>query len=310
MIDFEFDPGHGGRDPGAGGPRGCEEKNFALDIAKRAKGYTESQGFTVGMTRTTDVFVELDERAAIANNAAARYFIAFHLNAAAIGSVDGLETFSLNQGTEGEKLAATLLSELLIVMKINNRGVKQANFAVLRETNMPATLLEMGFISNPDQEVKMMNDDYRDAIAKAVAKGLTRFVGKVWTEKVAAPAPKPAAPSGNQEVRDLQDALNAAGLRDAQGRALIVDGIPGPNTKYAAKRVVLKVTLSDQEKLRFKLVVKWFQRQLLKKGFALPRYGADGDYGDETAKAAKAWQKSEGLTQDAHIGPQSWEELI
>lgn len=199
MSKFCFDAGHGGNDSGAVGPRGSYESDFVLNICTRAGEYVRKQGHEVIYTRTLDDFIGLDERAAIANSAGADYFISCHLNSCDTPEVNGIETYCCGTGGNGEKLSEAILEELLQVLGLRDRGVKVANFAVLRETNMPATLVEASFISNADEEERLSDPGYRDKIAKAIAKGVIRATGNTWNEPQ---QPTPQTPEQNTQAPD------------------------------------------------------------------------------------------------------------
>ncbi|MGH7351938.1 MAG: N-acetylmuramoyl-L-alanine amidase, partial [Candidatus Methylomirabilales bacterium] len=196
LRTIAIDPGHGGRDTGAIGPKGLQEKDVVLDIGLKLRRLIQERlGIRVVMTRTDDVFVPLEERTAIANRAKADFFISIHVNAAHRTRAQGFETYflsrepsdsaarasairenlSVNLGglrpkeedalrailwdmantlylKESSELAQILLDELDKILKVDNRGVKSAPFFVLMGAAMPAVLLEVAFISNPQEE--------------------------------------------------------------------------------------------------------------------------------------------------------------
>jgi len=213
-----IDPGHGGVDSGAIG-NGLIESQVVLPIALEVGEIVAKHGVVVLYTRKTDVFVELSERANIANNGGVNYFISIHANSADTAA-KGTETFAFEPGGQGEKLAQALQQAMVnIGVATANRGVKFANFAVLRETNMPAALIETLFISNAgDAEIlKNRNHD----IALAIAKGILNFLGIPLDYSVINPQqPKPTVMyrvilDGVQvEALSYQDKAEAA-VRDA-----------------------------------------------------------------------------------------------
>lgn len=182
MLDLMIDAGHGGKDPGAVGPTVLQEKDITLKLAPKVGNLLTAQGVKIGYTRTTDVFVELDDRAAMANNAEARYFLSIHINSAGSAAVTGTETFAYAAGAQGEKLAKAIQSNLVANIKLPDRGVKFANFAVLRETNMPAALTEVCFICNPTEEALLKDDAFLDKAALGIAKGVVSFLGLAWKD--------------------------------------------------------------------------------------------------------------------------------
>ena len=166
---------HGGSDPGAvNGLR--QEKNDNLRLALAVRDNLQAQGQRVVMTRSTDVYVPLEERSAISNSNNADIFVSLHRNFNANTAANGVDTFvqidSLPVNTTN---AFNVQDEIVSVGVQNNLGVKQANFAVLRNTQAPAMLVEMGFISNAmDNQLFDQNfDAYATAIARGIMKSLS-----------------------------------------------------------------------------------------------------------------------------------------
>lgn len=188
MIDLTIDAGHGGKDPGAVGPTGVKEKDVTLKLALKVGSILTSKGVSVNYTRIDDRSVELSERAAIANNAKARFFLSIHINSAASASANGTETYAYSSGGQGEKLAASIQKNLVAAIGLSNRGVKFANYAVLRETNMPAALTEVNFICNPKEEAMLKDEAFLSKAASGIAKGVIEFLGLKWETT---PSPQP-----------------------------------------------------------------------------------------------------------------------
>lgn len=186
MIDLTIDPGHGGSDPGAIGLTGLKEKDVNLKIALKVGNLLESQGINVNYTRTTDMRYsenlsqDLSLRAAFANNSKSKYFLSIHNNSFSQPTATGTETYALAPGGEGEKLAKAIQESLVSTIKLPNRGVKFANFAVLKETTMPAALTEVCFISNPKEETLLRDEVFLDEVALAIAQGVIKFLGRQW----------------------------------------------------------------------------------------------------------------------------------
>ncbi|GIM29834.1 hypothetical protein CPJCM30710_25000 [Clostridium polyendosporum] len=196
MAKWMGDPGHGGYDPGAVGPTGLEESQVVLKVMKRWKEIMEAAGEEVRLTRKDDAFIGLSERARLANEWGATYFVSKHENSCYTESVVGTEVFAFSSGGHGEKLANCVLDDLIWAGQVSNsRGVKFVNFAVLRETNMPAILIEGDFISNRGAESKMRTDEWIEAEARAIARGCLRYIGKDLPQPKTTPAPQPAKPS-------------------------------------------------------------------------------------------------------------------
>jgi N-acetylmuramoyl-L-alanine amidase len=175
-----LDPGHGGSDPGAVGPSGFTEKEANLDIALRARNLLRGNGYQVVMTRDSDVAVSLERRVQIANSSGAKAFISIHNNAAASSAAHGTETYywsGASADSAGAQLARLIQEEVVAEIGLRNRGVLGADFYVLRNTIMPAALLEGAFISNPTEEQLLMTPSFRQRIAEGVYRGIRRFVG-------------------------------------------------------------------------------------------------------------------------------------
>lgn len=169
-----IDAGHGGHDSGACGSRGTREKEFTLDIAKKIGTKVQKLGHTVVYTRTTDVFIELKQRANISNRNSCDLFVSIHINSAESKTARGIETFHHANSSKGKEYAQKVQKNLTDkIASAKDRGVKIANFVVLRNSNCPAILVECGFISNSDEELLLMNEQYRESLANAIVKGLT-----------------------------------------------------------------------------------------------------------------------------------------
>lgn len=171
-----IDPGHGGNDPGAVGPDGTKEKDVNLAVAKLLQ--KELSYFArVLLTREHDEFRELWERSSLANTAKADLFISVHCNAAEDRAANGTETLVYKLGGEAEKLARKVQASLVATLKTKDRGVKEKNLHVCRETKMPAILVELGFISHPEEEERLASPDFQKAAARAIAQGVAGYLG-------------------------------------------------------------------------------------------------------------------------------------
>lgn len=174
-----LDPGHGGKDPGATGG-GVRESAVVLNVAKKIRSYLEAKGCTVMLTRETDVFVELSDRARRANVANADLLVSVHCNSVKDNArATGMEVYHYTRASEASKRAARVIyDKLLPVCGLRGRGIKSKDLAVLRETSMPAVLVELGFISNPIDRAKLTNLAWQDDAAKAIADGIVEAIGK------------------------------------------------------------------------------------------------------------------------------------
>ena len=172
MKTICIDPGHGGKDPGATGG-GVQEKAVVLNVARKIASYLEVKGCTVMFTRENDTFISLGNRAAEANMWGADLFVSVHCNSAPNSSANGMEVYHYTRASEAAKNAARVIyDKLLPICGLRGRGVKANDYAVLRETAMPAVLVELGFISNPSDRAKLVNFAWQDDAAKAIADGI------------------------------------------------------------------------------------------------------------------------------------------
>ena len=169
-----IDPGHGGKDPGAIGPTGLREADVVLDIGLHLRELLTRDGVRVVMIREADVTVELTDRPRVARERGATLFMSIHANAAPRTSVNGSETYYLSP--QSLALAQMIQDELSVVLGIPNRGVKTANFLVLRDNDIPSVLVEAAFISHADDEARLKDLGFRQRIAQAIHRGITRFL--------------------------------------------------------------------------------------------------------------------------------------
>lgn len=169
-----IDPGHGGRDNGSKW-YGVAEKTLTLDLANRIKKILDAKGVPTTLTRTTDVFMELDERAAVANRQSDAIFVSVHFNAHRDRSIKGIETFYYPGSTQGRVLATYIQGELGKRIKTRNRGVKPARLKVLRATKGSAVLVECGFISNRWECQRCASTWFRQVLAEEIVEGILRY---------------------------------------------------------------------------------------------------------------------------------------
>jgi len=171
-----IDPGHGGSDPGAIGAGGTKEKEVNLDIANRVARILQANGAKVVMARSGDSDVDLYERTDKANNAKSDVFVSIHINANNDKSIGGTTTY-IYSGTgtrvqESDRLARCIQTEMIKALGLRDVGIRSANFAVLRTSNMPAILVEVAFVSNAAEEKLMRTDSFRSKAAEAIARGI------------------------------------------------------------------------------------------------------------------------------------------
>lgn len=177
MKTICIDPGHGGRDPGAVGPSGLQEKDVNLAIAQEVIKLLNGSVSTILSTRGGDADISLQERANFANKNNADVFVSVHCNAATNPAVHGLEAFYFPESGAGKRLAEAILDRLVLETGLDNRGVKAARFAVLRLTDMPAALVECGFLSNPTEKALLETVEFQKKCARGIADGIKAFLG-------------------------------------------------------------------------------------------------------------------------------------
>jgi N-acetylmuramoyl-L-alanine amidase len=197
-----LDPGHGGSDSGACGKRNVKERLVTLDVAKRVERELKKYGIRVKKTRNGDETLSLSARTASAARAGASLFVSIHMNSSGSGSAAGTETYVLapagedssnHYGKSADKAAVRgnrhdaanmtlgfrLQQALIKTAKRDDRGVKRARFTVLAEAPCPAALVEGAFISNPDEEAKMIDSSFREALAMGIATGIREYLSLV-----------------------------------------------------------------------------------------------------------------------------------
>jgi len=180
MARLCLDYGHGGSDPGAV-YMGRKESEDVLSLGRSVAEILKRQGVAVDEIRTTDTTVSLNARSDFENRGAYDYFISFHRNAFKPETAKGVETYTyLSPGTKSKGLAEKIQSALVGVGFVN-RGVKTANYQVLRETKAPAVLIEIGFIDNSQDNA--LFDAKRDEIVKAVAGAILSQLGLAYIEE-------------------------------------------------------------------------------------------------------------------------------
>jgi N-acetylmuramoyl-L-alanine amidase len=213
-----LDPGHGGKDPGAVA-NGIREKDVNLRFSRILGKLLEEKGFSVHYTRTTDVFIPLEQRTAMANVKKADLFLSIHCNANHSTRVSGLETYSLNlaKTNDAVRIAARenavdpraisdlqfILTDLMVNSKIKesrdlatdvqtntlahvrrkwqvqNKGVREAPFYVLMGAKMPSVLVELGYITNSTEAKRLKSEAYLEYLARGVVDGVLAYKGKI-----------------------------------------------------------------------------------------------------------------------------------
>ncbi|HLR80895.1 MAG TPA: peptidoglycan-binding protein [Bacillota bacterium] len=179
IIKIFLDPGHGGHDPGAKA-HGLSEKDVVLDIALETARYLTRNytGVEIKLSRTTDEFIPLEERAQMANRWGADYFVSLHNNSFD-GSAHGFESYIYSGNVSNDTVEKQKQMHEYIANEIGvrDRGMKKANFSVLRNTQMPAILLEYLFIDHIDENNKLKKASYRKFLGEVTAKAIANAFG-------------------------------------------------------------------------------------------------------------------------------------
>ncbi|MBV4420607.1 N-acetylmuramoyl-L-alanine amidase [Clostridium tyrobutyricum] len=196
MARLCFDYGHGGQDSGAC-YKGRKESNDVLSLGKSVAAEVRQHGITVDETRTSDTTVSLGERSNFENRNTYDYFISFHRNAFKPEKARGAETYTYLSARIKAKALAGKIQAGLVSIGFVNRGVKTANYHVLRETRCPAVLIEMGFIDSTNDN--NLFDVKRNEIIREIAKAILSQLGIGYKENKsneATPQQKQQAASG------------------------------------------------------------------------------------------------------------------
>lgn len=199
-----IDPGHGGEDSGAQGP-GIDEKDLVLQVAKDLRQELVQYGFKVVMTRDKDQFIPLDERSARARELGVDFMVSLHANSAGNGAAHGVETYIVTApgypsttsasvdgpdrnapGYVGNDVAGasailgySIHRSLIKTMNVHDRGLRHARFLVLRDTPCPSTLVEMGFLSNPEEAKRMKSKEFGIQLVEALTAGILSYANHV-----------------------------------------------------------------------------------------------------------------------------------
>lgn len=188
------DAGHGGKDNGAYRRFGGAEKTATLDVAKRLEQRLRESQLRTVMTRSSDEFVSLDDRVEIQNRQKNAIFVSIHFNDSSRRAIHGYETY---YNAPARELAGRIQDKLLTIPHSANRGVRPANFRVLRMGEFPAVLVECGFLSNRNEGGRARDDEYRQLLADRIAEAIVeqRYGSGVYQAR-AQPADIPL-PSAN-----------------------------------------------------------------------------------------------------------------
>jgi len=223
MARLCFDYGHGGTDPGAcyNGRRECDD---VLSLGKQVAAEIRKYGVVVDETRTSDTTVSLEERSNFENRSTYDYFISFHRNAFVPEQAKGAETYTYINASERTKELAQRIQTSLVALGFINRGVKEANYHVLREARASAILIEIGFIDNTSDN--NLFDSKSNEVIKALAKAILAQLGINYAESTE-PAQTPTGETlyrvmaGSYSVRENAE-KQVQNLKDAGFDACIM----------------------------------------------------------------------------------------
>lgn len=171
-----IDPGHGGKDPGATSCLGYYEKHINLAVAREVTDLLQQRGIRVKMTRTGDYYPELEERAAIANRLNADLFVSIHADSSPKSSTRGYTLYIANGASRASQRAANALEAAMSSTGLSSKGVRKGNYHVLVDTNGPAVLVEMGYLSNRYEAGLLRDSAFQGRMAQAIADGITNYL--------------------------------------------------------------------------------------------------------------------------------------
>lgn len=171
-----IDAGHGGKDPGTTSAKGFQEKDINLDVAQQIAQILRDKGHRVIMTRNSDEFIELEERAAVANRAKADVFVSIHADSSAKSNLTGFTIYVGRSGSWSSSKLADAIDNRMAQTSISSNGIKKADYRVLTHTRCPAVLVEIGYLSNYWEAKQLKNFDMQKRLAQAVAEGITDYL--------------------------------------------------------------------------------------------------------------------------------------
>ena len=184
-----LDPGHGGYDPGAVSSQGIYEKAINLQIAQRVKEMLRPSGIEVFLTReedldyvpngvkgkTTRKQIDLNRRIKMANEEKADILVSLHVNATVTGQNSGAETFYHYKSESGKRLAELIQQEMIKITGMNRRIAKPGDFYIIKNSNMPTVIVEVGYLSSPKEQKKLQQTWYQEQLSRAIAKGIANY---------------------------------------------------------------------------------------------------------------------------------------
>ena len=354
-----LDDGHGSQTPGKRTPyikelgRQIRENEFNSAVVDLIASKLKPLGITPIMVAPGDSDRPLKDRTNFANKTFKEYkskygsnkvkavYVSVHYDALSHvwSTAEGITVFVYNG--QKNKASGTLANDVGNFLKQGTkqkyRGVKEGNFHVLRETDMPAILTENGFMSNNWESLLMVNKDFQNEVATEHAKGISKYFGISFKDNGApsTPAsnkpstPKPStptspSPSGNSNIKAFQTWLN-----QNYNTKLSTDGLYGPNTKKGAVKA-LQTELNKQTNAKLDVdgifgnntknacitvrkgatgnITRVIQGELY--GHGLNPNGFDGDFGNGCDSAVRSFQKKKGLSSDGVVGKNTFEKML
>lgn len=178
QVVVVIDPGHGGADVGAVGIGNLYEANVVLAISQQVGALLQQQGISVLFTRTSDLEIDLEPRVQMAERANATVFVSIHANSMGMDrpDVNGTETYYYSSGAG---LAEAIQNSIVSSLDVNDRGVRQARFYVLRHTSMPAVLVETGYVTGSEDAPRLADASFQSQMARAIAQGVLQYVQRL-----------------------------------------------------------------------------------------------------------------------------------
>jgi N-acetylmuramoyl-L-alanine amidase len=172
-----IDPGHGGRDPGAVGISGLQEKVAVLSVSTQVAQQLRRKGINAVLTRVSDREIDLPPRVATAARVKADLFVSIHANSISLSrpDINGLETYYY-ASSQGYRLARAIHNRILKNTDMQDRGIRQARFYVLRRTKMPSVLVEIGFVTGSRDAARLSSSAQRTQLAEAIAQGIVDYI--------------------------------------------------------------------------------------------------------------------------------------
>jgi len=171
-----IDAGHGGQDPGAMSAGGLHEKDINLAVALKVADLLEQRGIGVLLTRQQDRFIELEERANIANRRNADLFVSIHSDSNPDRGRQGFTVFVARAASPEAYRAATCIGQAMAATGADSHGVREADYKVLVNTSGPAVLVETGYLSNAQDLARLRDSAWQNRIAQAIATGILTYV--------------------------------------------------------------------------------------------------------------------------------------